>query len=180
MNKFFTKLDFTIEYFNWASLNGNLVQEYNYIPNLSYYEITDYAIVKSLLPASIIDIGPCLIKFVEITGKGVLPPHVDYGLNVGLNYYFNPSGSTTRFFDRKENAVPHTDDKEKTHILKYADLIFREKFIAQEGDIYLINVSEVHEVIHFKDTPRQFLQIQWENIDYNIVLNKLLNDSGRN
>lgn len=180
MNKFFTKLDFIIEYFDWHSLKGDLVQEYKYVPNLSYYEITDYVTAKRLLPKTVVDVGPCSIKFVEINGRGILPPHVDYGLGVGLNYYFNPSGSTTRFFDRKDSAIQHTDDETKSHTLKYADLIFKEQFIAHAGDVYLLNVSEVHEVIHFKNTPRQFLQIQWNDTDYHTVLTKLLNDSGRN
>ena len=54
-----------------------------------------------------------------------------------------------------------------------------EKFTADVGDGYLINVSKVHEVIHFNKEPRQFLQIQWKNQDFESIV-KILNDTGKN
>ena len=177
MNNFFKKLEISIEDFDWSSIKGELVHEYKFTPNLSYYEIINYKEVCELLPKKILDIVPFELKFVEITGKGILPAHVDYGLKCALNYYFQPSNSVVKFYNQKENTNVFTDDKILAHLFKYTDIEYADTFTAQLKDAYLLNVSRIHEVIHFSNEPRQFLQIQWRYHDFNQIL-EILNDSG--
>jgi hypothetical protein len=176
MNECYTKLNWQLDNFDWEAVRGNLVGEYKYVPNLSYYEITDHAKIREIFPAQIFKIGACQFKFVEITGIGLLAAHTDFGLATVLNYYFNPAGSITRWYNTKESAVQTTSIEEETHSYKYADLELADEFVAQQGDVYLINVSKVHDVVHLNKLPRQFIQIQWKNFDYKTVLDALTND----
>lgn len=178
MNNFFKKLEISIEDFDWSSIKGELVHEYKFTPNLSYYEIINYKEVCELLPKKILDIVPFELKFVEISGgQGILPAHVDYGITCSLNYYFQPSNSIVNFYNQKENTNVFTDDNILAHLFKYTDIEFADTFTAQLKDAYLLNVSRIHEVIHFSNEPRQFLQIQWRYHDFNQIL-EILNDSG--
>ena len=176
MNKFYTKLNWQIDNFDWESVRGNLVVEYKDVPNLSYYEITDHATVQKMFPAQIFKIGRYQFKFVEIIGTGLLSAHTDFGMMTGLNYYFSPADSVTRWYNTKENAVQTISIEEKTNSYTYTDLELADHFIAQKGDVYLINTSKVHDVIHLNKLPRQFIQIQWDNINYETVLDALTND----
>jgi len=178
MNNFFKKLDFKVRDFDWASIKGNLIAEYKYIPNLSYYNITNHQKVQELLPKKLFQIEPYQLKFVEISGMGILPPHVDYDITCAFNYYFKPSNSIVKFYDRKANAQVISSDETKSHLFEYKDLEPKEKFIADIGDGYLINVSKVHSVVHFNKESRQFLQIQWETQDFESIANSL-NDIGK-
>ena len=42
MNNFFKKIEIKVSEFDWMSVKGNLVAEYKYTPNLSYYDIQDH------------------------------------------------------------------------------------------------------------------------------------------
>ncbi len=176
MNNYYSLIDITLQEFNWCSTRGDLVQEYDTtFTNLSYYKLTDASIISKIFPSRILDIGEPDFKFVELTGLGVVYPHVDYGAKAVLNYYFQPSNSVTRFYNKKDISI--TDDTSRTHLFKYSDIIFVDSFIAKQHECYLLNVEQIHEVIHTSDSPRQFIQIQWANLDYSYVLNKL-NDIG--
>jgi hypothetical protein len=179
MNNFFKKIEIKVSEFDWMSIKGSLVAEYKYTPNLSYYDIQDHQKVKELLPEELFQIKPYQLKFVEISGVGVLPPHVDYGVTCAFNYYFKPSRSTVIFYNQKLNATKISNDETQSHLFNYKDLEPMGKFTADVGDGYLINVSKVHEVIHFNKEPRQFLQIQWKNQDFESIV-KILNDTGKN
>lgn len=178
MNKYYSQIDLNLIDFNWEVLRDELVQEYSTTTNLSYYKLNDESPIYNIFPSDILNIGEPSFKFVEVKGQGILPPHVDYGAKTVLNYYFQPSGSITRFYERKDTATIITDNNARTHLFKYSDLVFADSFTAKSNETFLLNVEQVHEVIHASKLPRQFIQIQWSKMDYFYVLNKL-NDFGR-
>jgi hypothetical protein len=89
---------------------------------------------------------------VSISGVGILP-HIDDNIKTTINFYVNTAGGITRFHKIKPNAKP-----DKNHFIKNLNEqtdggLFEEKdldevasFKAEDGDIYILNVKEIHSV----------------------------------
>ena len=75
-------------------------------------------------------------------------PHSDSGPTAVINFYIETNNCKTQFYEIKDNAKPY-QIKNQTDgcIYNLNDLIETESFIAQPGDVYILNVSKVHSVI---------------------------------
>ena len=80
-------------------------------------------------------------------------PHFDSGANAVINFYIETDNCKTQFYEIKNNAKPY-QIKNQTNgcIYNLDDLIETESFIAQPGDVYILNVSKVHSVIPLNNT----------------------------
>jgi len=162
MNEFYTKLNYTIPSYDWQNSIVDIDVEYFHHPKLMYFNISKESsdLIISCLPNKIFNQGHYEIKLFTIEGKGILSPHIDYDIKCSMNYYFEPTGSITCWYDLKSGAVLNRFDQER---------YFR-----------LLNNSKVHSVVHSSDLIRKMIQIQWYETDYSNIQQLLLNDFGTN
>lgn len=54
------------------------------------------------------------------------------------------------------------------------DCILKDSFVAEAGDVYILDISKVHSVTHHDspNDPRSFIQCQW-NVNINELLKML-------
>ena len=170
MTTYFKKLDnLSLPSADPESIKGELLFHYG---NSRYYAISDKSYWDSI--AAAFPTPPKEIFLAEAIGP--LRPHRDNGVTSCLNYYLRPSGYITKFWEPIENArrlgTKKYDKKTDSYIdvlLGYEkdDLILQDSFVAEAGDIYLLNISKVHSVTHGStEEPRAFIQCQWHwNMD---------------
>lgn len=83
-------------------------------------------------------------------------PHIDNGVNTTINMYINSCGYKTTYHEQKRDAVnyrnifgrtsgyDHPEDKQKVLLFEDVDEIC--SFEAKDGDIYILNVNELHSI----------------------------------
>ena len=75
-------------------------------------------------------------------------PHSDSGPTAVINFYIETNNCATQFYKIKDGAKPYQIDNQTNGcVYDLEDLIETESFIAQPGDIYILDVSKVHSVI---------------------------------
>ena len=76
-----------------------------------------------------------------------VPPHVDNGINTVINIYTETGGYTTTFHKAKEGATKHRlPNQDSGYVCGFHDVENLESFVAEDGDAYVLNVSELHSV----------------------------------
>jgi hypothetical protein len=180
MNKFYTKLNYKISNYNWESVKTSVELEYTNHPKLTYFNVTKKSskLFCSCFPSEIFNHGNYGVNLLDINGKGTVYPHVDYGIKCALNFYFCPNESITYWYNVKPNAVMNVDDKTNSKWYNFEDLDLADTFKADKNDVYLLNTSSVHSVVHAMDDSRKIIQIQWYDTTYSIIQEILLNDLG--
>ena len=77
-------------------------------------------------------------------------PHSDSGPTAVINLYVETNNCVTQFYEIKDNAQPYQiGNQTDGYVYNLDDLIEMESFIAQPGDVYILNVNKVHSVIPF-------------------------------
>jgi hypothetical protein len=151
------------------SVKGQLIMHYGHS---RYYEISDKSFYDAI--ASSFIVPPKEIFLAEAIGP--LNCHRDNGVTSCLNYYLRPSGYITEFWEPLENArrirAKKYDaelDTFKDVLLGYEreDCVFKDSFVAESGDVYILDISKVHSVSHDRPSDvRSFVQCQWHvNVD---------------
>ena len=80
-------------------------------------------------------------------------PHSDSGPTAVINFYIETNNCATQFYKMKDNAEPYQIENQTNGcVYNLDDLIETESFIAQPGDVYILNVSKVHSVIPLNNT----------------------------
>ena len=99
-------------------------------------------------------------------------PHSDSGPTAVINFYIETNNCKTQFYEIKDNAKPY-QIKNQTDgcIYNLNDLIETESFIAQPGDVYILNVSKVHSVIPLDNTEinRKAICFSTDSLSFNEV-----------
>lgn len=174
MTTYFKKItDLSLPTVDPDSVKGELLHHYGYS---RYYKISDTSFRDAISNSFIVP--PKEIFFVEAIGP--LRCHRDNGTTSCLNYYLRPSGYITEFWEPIENArrlgsrrYDKETDTYKDVLLAYErdDCILKDSFVAEVGDIYILNISKVHSVTHHgsPEKPRSFIQCQWQ-----VNMNELL------
>lgn len=96
----------------------------------------------------------------SMQGDGYLPAHIDKDRECTINFYFDCKGQKSRFFDYKDR-----------------ELTVMDTFVAEHGDVYLLNVKEVHDVSLCPDSPRKVFGLTFKDTPYETVLRILSNPS---
>ena len=175
MNKFFTKhLNLKLQNYDLEALKGSKMEDYL---SIRYFEPSDPNFIASL--PKVCKIPPALIRITEasdVRGDGFIMPHIDHYLSCALNYYIEPAGCTTVFYDKKPDAKPIPfPGKTTSNLYRPGDLIEREAFTAEPHSCYLLNVSEIHGIIVPSPTKiRRFIQWQWLEEPFEEILANLL------
>jgi len=148
------------------AVKGELLMHYGYS---RYYKVADNSFHDAVSNSFIVP--PKEIFLVEAIGP--LRCHRDNGVTSCLNYYLRPSGYITEFWEPIENArrlgakrYDKTTDTYKDVLLGYErdDCILKDSFVAEAGDVYILDISKVHSVTHpsAPNDPRSFIQCQWK------------------
>ena len=75
-------------------------------------------------------------------------PHSDSGPTAVINFYIETNNCATQFYEIKNNAEPYQIENQTDGcVYNLDDLIETESFIAQPGDVYILDVSKIHSVI---------------------------------
>jgi len=75
-------------------------------------------------------------------------PHSDSGPTAVINFYIETNNCATQFYEVKDNAKAYQIENQTDGcVYDLDDLIETESFIAQPGDVYILDVSKVHSVI---------------------------------
>tara|TARA_R100000353_G_scaffold24732_2_gene21272 strand:+ start:114 stop:635 length:522 start_codon:yes stop_codon:yes gene_type:complete len=90
------------------------------------------------------------LQFLE--ANSYILPHSDSGVNTVINFYVETNNCVTQFYEIKDNAKPYQiDNQTDGHVYNLDDLVETDFFIAEPGDIYILDVSKVHSVIPLGD-----------------------------
>ena len=75
-------------------------------------------------------------------------PHSDSGPTAVINFYIETNNCATQFYEIKDNAESYQIENQTDGcVYNLDDLIETESFIAQPGDVYILDVSKIHSVI---------------------------------
>lgn len=173
MTTYFKKIDnLLLPTADPESIKGNLIMHYGYN---KYYAISDNYFYNSI--SNSFSVAPKQIFLAEVHGP--LNCHRDKGVSSCLNYYLRPSNCITEFWEPIENArrikakkYDAAIDSFKDVLLGYVrdDCILKDSFIAEPGDVYVLDISKVHSVSYgLNNTIRSFIQCQW-HIDMDELL----------
>ena len=79
--------------------------------------------------------------------NSVIFPHTDSNTSCSINFYMHTNKCITQFYEPKENIKPlKIENQTDGNIYKLEDLEMGPSFLAQPGDVYLLNVSKPHSV----------------------------------
>lgn len=182
MNDFYTKLNYKIPNYKWEDSGTTVNTEYHNYPKLTYFYMSEESsnLFCSCLPEALFNQGYYEIKLFIIEGKGVVHPHTDYDIKCAINFYFEPNNSLTFWFNIKDESQLNRNDENRSITYDPSNLELTDMFKAKKNDIYLLNNSKVHSVVHSSDSARKIIQLQWYETDYFNIRHILLNDFGKN
>jgi hypothetical protein len=114
------------------------------------------------------------VSLMEINTE--IPPHTDCDL-VTINFYVETDNCVTEFFTFK-NSDPkkHRIDNQTGHgfIYNKEDLLINGNYIAEPGDVYILDVTKPHSVIPLNQIKnRVAITLSTATYDYNAVCDML-------
>lgn len=111
-------------------------------------------------------------SFVNI--EATVPPHTDIVDQVNINFYIETGDYRTTFYQSTNNSARFTyADHGDGHAYRMEDLEPMASFIAQPGDVYVLNGKVIHGVSSETPTPRKFLQVSSRDLEYDQVVDIL-------
>jgi hypothetical protein len=173
----FERINFKLkEAVDFERLKGDIVTAYGNPPRprLTYYRCKDYEYLKSILPDEMPwgKIPPLQVQVAEIADAmgGHLLPHIDHNISACANLYITSNGSTTHFYNLKTNGQGFVYPGRQTANIFLPDQVDKvTEFKANDGEMYLLNVSEIHSVETPQPGIRQFITWQWVGIPFEEV-----------
>lgn len=81
-----------------------------------------------------------------------LPPHIDNGIRLSLNYYVQTAGATTTFYrfksaDARVERLDNNDPDSPSGLYRRQDLEVVGSFTARPHELWALDVSQPHDVI---------------------------------
>lgn len=141
--------------------NGNFSIEHFEVPN------DIMRLFLKTLPIELLyfigDVGLQVLK-----GDKQVVPHIDRGRKVVINYYYDVSDETTIFYDKinDQHGIVHNG----SNIYLEEELTVIEEFIAKPNDVYLLDVSCIHNVTNMKpNVSRRFITLPIKHLKFNDV-----------
>ena len=99
-------------------------------------------------------------------------PHSDSDPTAVINFYIETNNCATQFYEIKNNAEPYQIENQTDGcVYNLDDLIETKSFIAQPGDVYILDVSKVHSVIPLDNTEinRKAICFSTNSLSFNQV-----------
>mgnify|MGYP003140263895 CR=1 FL=1 len=146
---YFKKLDITFDIPDFDT--GDLVVEYGLdiggnFHGLWYNEILNenQCPLKNVIPQELQD--SFVIQLMQ--ANTYIHPHTDSGTLAVVNFYLSTNGCVTQFHEIKEGARPFKLPSQTDGcIYSEDDLELGPSFLAEPGDVYLLDVTKVHSVV---------------------------------
>lgn len=116
-----------------------------------------------------------LVDMIEITG-GDLPPHRDANILMSVNFYIETGDGVTTFYKTKEGVIPRQENimnETSGFVYNADDLEPVSQFVAEVGDIYLLDVKSIHSVKSDPAKPRRAYTLKSSEYTYHDVLQML-------
>jgi hypothetical protein len=111
-------------------------------------------------------------SFVDVATN--VPPHTDIVDKVNINFYIETGGYKTTFYTSRDGGVRLTyADHGDGHVYNLNDLEPVGSFIANPGDVYILNGKIIHGVNSDDHLPRRFIQVSTNVLEYDQVLDIL-------
>jgi|688.fasta_scaffold88964_5 hypothetical protein len=177
MNNYYHKFNLEIYPFDYESLKGQLFTEFISKDNgtgIHYYMPTNLEKFISLHPKPFCKIRPEGAFIVEVTGQGLLDPHIDHTIKCCINYYFEPNESVTSFHVPKENTSPSLyPGQAEANLFKIDDVDEVASFKAERNEAYVLNVSKIHSVYSPNQGTRKFISYNWVNHSFEEIVSNL-------
>ena len=143
----------------------------SYGDRISYYRTIGAEHLLTTLPEQIRH------KFTILEMKVVdnVPPHTDSRITCTINFYIITGNFETKFYFLKNHNVNtwQTPGQSNGVIYSKNDLIFTESFVAQDGDVYMLDVTKPHSVESAEPTDRYALCLQTSFYSFEEVKNFL-------
>ena len=103
-----------------------------------------------------------------------VPPHTDSGILTTVNFYVETANGVTKFFNRTNATVgKKLHNQTDGSIFDKESLEVHSSFCANSGDIYVLNVKEIHSVFSEPGKDRFAYCLQTSMIPYEQVLQML-------
>ena len=161
----FKKLNLSFPVIDYSG--GDLVVSYGRFPSLKYYSVFND------INLSTFKYKP-KVRYCEITGIGLLQPHIDHGITCCVNYYIQSNSCTTTFYKKLQSSTASVCyGKTTANLYNIEELVELGSFNANDGDCYLLNVSEIHSVTIPKTGVRKFLTFNWFDRSYEEIKESL-------
>jgi hypothetical protein len=111
-------------------------------------------------------------SFVDVATA--VPPHTDIVDKVNINFYIETGDYTTTFYTSRDGGTRLTyADHGDGHVYNLDDLKPIDSFVAQPGDVYMLNGKVIHGVDADNRQPRKFIQVSTNVLDYEHVVDIL-------
>ena len=111
-------------------------------------------------------------SFVDVATA--VPPHTDIVDKVNINFYIETGDYTTTFYTSRDGSTRLTyADHGDGHVYNPDDLKPIDSFVAQPGDVYMLNGKVIHGVDADNRQPRKFIQVSTNVLDYEQVVDIL-------
>jgi hypothetical protein len=106
-----------------------------------------------------------------------IPPHTDSYRKVGINFYIKTDSGITNFFDKKSDDIlcEKVSGQTTGRVFKEVDLIPKGSFISKDGEIWILDVSNIHSVINPNGTDRIAYTLSSNVLSYDQTV-KILKD----
>lgn len=181
----FHKINLLLNQIDVAHLKGELREQYG-PSNAKFvaYNISNFSYFINLHPAGFkFKIKPDFVYYVEITGEGVVLPHIDPNIKCALNYYIESSSCTTAFHTLKSNYTELYAQQElnvnvnptlRAIAYRMSDVDTIGEFTANNNEAYLISTASIHSVTKPDNRIRKFISYRWKTNSYNDVLQSLI------
>lgn len=123
--------------------------------DVSYSQLDEdlMQLVFSVIPGSLLVEEVPSVEWQVITGERKLIPHIDQNRISAINFYVSVHGETTVFYSNPTNeyVIPGLKNK----VFDHEWITAGDSFVAEQGDVYLLDVSTIHSVENLSPTePR--------------------------
>lgn len=174
----FQKIKFKLNDIDFDRLKGSVAASYGRPPRpkLTYWHLGDREYFESILPSEMFfGIPPYQVQIAEIVGSGHLLPHIDHNISACANYYLDTNGSTTYFYKKRERAHGFVyPGRTVANIFPLDQVEKVAEFTAEQKDLYLLDVSQIHSVDSPNPGIRRFISWQWVGVPFETVKSNLI------
>lgn len=113
---------------------------------------------------------------IKLHDKKEIPPHTDSGVKSCINFYINTNNEETQFFSIINNGdTTQITNQTDGYIFNRKMLMLEDYFIAQNNEVYLLDVSKPHAIVSKEmHINRNAITLQSTNYFFKDVYNMLL------
>ena len=113
---------------------------------------------------------------IKLHNKKEIPPHTDSGVKSCINFYINTNNEETQFFSIINNGdTTQITNQTDGYIFNRKMLMLEDYFIAQNNEVYLLDVSKPHAIVSKEmHINRNAITLQSTNYFFKDVYNMLL------